>query len=83
MAEKLDDFDWGDEPKVRGQKYPYDEWLDGDTWVLEEGDDFDCKMSTMLTLLREQANKRSLKLDYRKNDDTRVLIIRARSQHAK
>lgn len=38
MAQVVE-YDW-DQKVVRGNSYPWDEWLNGDTWELKRGRDF-------------------------------------------
>jgi hypothetical protein len=40
MAEQVKDFDWLDHPQGRKNKYPWNEWFNGETWKLERGVDF-------------------------------------------
>lgn len=37
MGEKLNDYDW---TRKASDIYPWDEWLNGDSWRLEQGRDF-------------------------------------------
>jgi hypothetical protein len=39
MAHKDPDFDWSQVVR-NSMKYPWDEWTDGSTWVIEHGVDF-------------------------------------------
>ena len=53
MAQKLSAF-----PSSTGQRYPWDEWLDGDPWQLVRGEDYDAKTATLISNARVQADKR-------------------------
>jgi hypothetical protein len=44
----------------RAEKYPFDEWFDGNAYELVEGEDFDNKRSTMATVIHGAATKRDL-----------------------
>lgn len=46
----------------RAEKYPYDEWLDGKVWQLDEGSDFDVTKQSFMTSIRGAAKKRGYKL---------------------
>ena len=47
-------------PKLsKPSKYPWDEWLDGDHWVLEQGEDFpDVKFNSIRKLAKAAAEVR-------------------------
>jgi hypothetical protein len=42
----------------RHYRYPWDEWLDGRTWELTAGVDFDCDVLTVVSAARQAANRR-------------------------
>jgi len=44
----------------RSEKYPYDEWLDGKVWQLDEGTDFEVSKGSFMTSIRGAAKKRGL-----------------------
>lgn len=46
----------------RSEQYPYAEWLDGQIWQLVEGEDYKSKSTSMLTNIRQAAQKRDLKV---------------------
>jgi hypothetical protein len=46
----------------RGPKYPWDEWLDGDHWVLEADEDFPgTKVAQFRKTAAEAASKRGMR----------------------
>lgn len=53
MARTLKEFPIS--PKAR---YPWDQWLDGQVWQLEERDDYGCKTTTLRQNAKVQATKR-------------------------
>lgn len=53
----------------RGEKYPFDEWFDGNAYELVEGEDFDSKRSTMATVIHTAATKRDLIVATRMTQD--------------
>lgn len=61
--------------KGRAEKYPYDEWLDGQIWQLEEGEgkDFQVNKMSFMTSVRGAAKKRGLKLKSRVLDNAVVI----------
>lgn len=61
--------------KGRAEKYPYDEWLDGKIWRLEEGEDKDFQVTKLsfMTSIRGAAKKRGLKLRSRVLEDAVVV----------
>jgi hypothetical protein len=60
MAEVLDE----DLPPRRGRRpeYPWDEWLDGRTWLLKAGEDFAVPATSMRVMIYQKAYKRHLKV---------------------
>lgn len=60
----------------RSEKYPFDEWFDGNVYELVEGEDFDSKRSTLATVIHNAATKRDLVVQTRMTQDG--LAIQAR-----
>jgi hypothetical protein len=56
MAKKVD-HKW----RARNQKYNWDDWLDGGTWELRHGEDYDCHINVFRNLLWTACKKRGLK----------------------
>lgn len=44
----------------RGGKYPWDKWLDGQTWRAYAGKDYDCTSRSFVTAVLTEAANRSL-----------------------
>jgi hypothetical protein len=42
----------------RHYRYPWDKWLDGRTWELTAGVDFDCEIVTIISSARQAADRR-------------------------
>jgi hypothetical protein len=59
MATKLQDFE--PLPQGRPPDYPWDQWLNGETWEIVHGVDFTCTMNSMETSIRRTAAKSLLK----------------------
>jgi hypothetical protein len=59
MAEQVKDFDWDSKP---GDKYPYLDWFNGDTWKLEIGKDFNCPLHSMRAQLYNKARSMGIKV---------------------
>lgn len=57
----------------RAEKYPYDEWLDGQPWELTEGEDFEVSKASFMTSMRGAAKKRDLKLRSRVGEKSVVV----------
>lgn len=53
----------------RGEKYPYDDWLDGQSRRFIKGEDFDGKPSSFITNIREAAKRRGLRVSTRQGPD--------------
>lgn len=60
----------------REEKYPFDEWFDGNVYELVEGEDFEAKRSTLATVIHNAATKRELIVATRMTKDG--LAIQAR-----
>lgn len=60
----------------RAEKYPFDEWFDGNVYELVEGEDFEAKRSTLATVIHNAATKRDLIVATRNTQDG--LAIQAR-----
>ena len=59
------------------EKYPWDQWLDGKTWELVQGEDFDCEITTMADNVRRHARERKILISvFRESDDTLVITPR-------
>lgn len=64
----------------RQSKYNYDEWLDGQIWQLDAGEDFEGKPQSMRANINNAAHKRGLKVRSRivieKDDKGKVIAER-------
>jgi hypothetical protein len=60
----------------RPEKYPFDEWFDGNVYELVEGEDFEAKRSTLATVIHNAATKREMIVATRMTQDG--LAIQAR-----
>lgn len=61
MAERVKEWpQW--KPAPRRTKYPWDEWLNGDMWVLEQGKDFTSAPERMRQVIGMTARYRGLRV---------------------
>lgn len=59
MSRVLEQFEFGTTGASKG-RYPWAEWTDGKIRELKHGEDFQCKPSTMATMVRGYAKKNGL-----------------------
>jgi hypothetical protein len=52
LARKLEEF-----PTAASRRYPWDEWLNGDVWQLDRGDDYSAKTTTVMSNARARARQ--------------------------
>lgn len=68
MAEKLKEFDFKSASKLtvsaKGE-YPWEEWFDGDVWLLTAGEDFQGHPLMMERVIRTSATNRKAKVNMR------------------
>jgi hypothetical protein len=71
MAQRLRSFDFSAQSEVTKEtkkgrnRYPWDEWFDGDIWKLKEGEDFDSNPLMMERVIRTKASNRNNKAKVR------------------
>ena len=58
MAKVLKEFQFINHPSM----YPWDKWLDGQTWQITQGKDFKCNMPAFRSVAANTAHKRGGKL---------------------
>ncbi len=75
MAERLEHYEFGNNKAGRPLKYPWDEWLDGSTWRITRGTDFDAKPSSVRSEVYRSAYQRGLRIESRIEGDS--VIFRA------
>ncbi len=80
MAEVLDQLPmWA--RQGRREKYPYDEWFDGQVWLLTRGVDFVQERGGMTHRIRRSAAKRNLKVTVahcQMPTGAEVIVVKAR-----
>ncbi len=76
MAQKLKKFEFTSS-RVGQSTYDWGAWLDGSPWKLTEGDDFNCKVQTLLTLARSQAKRRGMVVKAQPVDEGKAVVIQA------
>ena len=74
MASVVDDVSF-DGPGRPG-KYPWESWLNGQTWELVQGEDFECHSDSMQSAVYAAARRRGLSVSIRTNDSG--MFVRAR-----
>lgn len=42
---------------IEAPKYPWEEWTDGQTWILKQGEDFDCTIPSMRAIVHAKARE--------------------------
>jgi hypothetical protein len=68
MATKLNKFDFSVPSSITTTEkavYPWDEWLDGDIWQIEQGEDFETHPLMMERIIRTRATARGAKVRLR------------------
>ncbi len=60
MADVITEIEWPRTGKT--WKYPWNLWLNGQAWRLEQGVDFECKPINMIAAARSVAYRRALVL---------------------
>jgi hypothetical protein len=53
----------------RSNKYPYDEWLDGQIWLLVRGEDYDISPEGMRASIHNHAKREGIKVKTRISDE--------------
>lgn len=58
-------------------KFPLDQWFNGEVWELEQGVDFEWRSDTMQQFLRRAARQRGLRVETHTNQSSiRLQVIR-------
>lgn len=86
MATKLNKFDFSAPSVITTTEkavYPWDEWLDGDIWHIEQGEDFETHPLMMERIIRTRATARGAKVRLRhqglNGDDSFGIIVMQRT----
>lgn len=59
----------------RKEQYPFDEWFDGDPWLLVEGEDYTCKRTSFESSVRSAATRRGLDVTLRSHPDGTAIQV--------
>lgn len=58
---KIVDYDWQEHSQGRQKKYPWSEWLNGQSWEIERGVDFHIDDASLRAAVSSAARSRGLK----------------------
>ena len=72
VARRLDSF-----PAAHAQRYPWEEWLDGNVWQLDRGADYSAKATTIISNARLQARRRggSVRTRFLKHNGQEAIVL--------
>jgi hypothetical protein len=71
MAERISDI----EPhRGRPAIYPWEEWLDGSSWRITRGADFDISPVSMAAIIRQRAERAGLTATCRREGDDAIVF---------
>jgi len=76
MAKKLKEWPQGRVMRGAYSKYPWEEWMDGNIWMLKQGEDFFADMRSMRVMCYNTAKKFDLRVNTTVVDE-RTLVIKA------
>jgi hypothetical protein len=72
MARVDDSIDFG--PRKPYRRYPWDQWANGETWVLTQGEDFDVTVDSFCDTAREWARTHGYLLRSEAHSETTVFL---------
>jgi len=76
MAERLENYEFG-KAAGRPTTHPWDEWLDGSTWRITRGTDFDARPSSIRQEILQTAKRRGLEAETSVEGDSVVFRVKA------
>ena len=76
MAERLEHYEF--RGLGRRPTYPWDEWLDGSTWRITRGADFDSQARAMVKLVHHAARRRGQLVATQIEGDSVIFRAKAR-----
>lgn len=77
MADKTTDWPAWAQPTGERTEYPWDDWFNGDIWVLEHGHDFTAKLASFRVIAYAAARRRNLRLKTGLKPDGTSIAIQA------
>lgn len=77
MADKTTDWPTWARPTGERAEYPWDDWFNGDIWVLEHGRDFTAKLASFRVIAYAAARRRGVRLKTGLNPDGQSIAIQA------
>jgi hypothetical protein len=66
----------------RPVKYPWDEWFDGQSWKLTQGEDFHCTVDGMDSTIRAHAKRHGFEVRVKRSGKNVWLQVNLRSSRA-
>lgn len=72
-AEVLDSYDWGT-GRTRASKYPWEQWMDGKTYKIKKGIDFESSCSKFIQQLRQRASDYNARVNVANPDDETIVF---------
>jgi hypothetical protein len=82
MAEIVSDSAWAETTRKSVSKYPWDEWFDGKTRILVQGEDFTVTPASIRNTISVNAFRRRVKVRTRTLDGNRVQVQALQPQDA-
>jgi hypothetical protein len=82
MAEIVSDSVWAETVRKSVSKYPWDEWFDGKTRILVQGEDFTVTPASIRNTITVNAFRRRVAIRTRVLDGNRVLVQALQPQDA-
>ena len=74
MAQKVGKplMSWG--PTSNGSQYPFDDWLNGEVWILTRGEDFKVRPTSFSGTIRSAAQRRNGRCHTKVMDEKRIQV---------
>ena len=82
MAERLKELPYWATQVGRRETYPYNEWFDGEPWLLRRGVDFVQPRAQFAARIRAAAQKRHIKVlvAHKTVDDVEVIVVQRKEE---
>lgn len=73
MAQRI--TEWPQWRSKRLSKYPWDDWFNGEMWVLKQGEDFEASPERMRQMIGVTARHRGIKVRTSVNKDENLVAL--------